>query len=212
MSVLLGGGESGLLLRARFLLIFRPPFVVRHAIDDLPRVRVRQRDAALLSLLAIPPRQAISAKAGQVHQIDVLDIGPLAEMLDEAPECRGLEFSAGLVVHRNLLLACRTLCSASTASVEALPALRRGAPANLLDCQIFLVRGDEPPIAEGFLDPADAIAVKLIGHRPDELLLPPPRRARPHGRRPRHKDGSRPATRRRSLGSAPGSRGARRPA
>src|SRR6516162_7707753 len=103
MSVLLGGGESGLLLRARFLLIFRPPFVVRHAIDDLPRLRVRQRDVALLGLLAIPPRQAIAAKAGQVHQIDVLDIGPLLEMRNEAPECSGFELDASVVVHRILL-------------------------------------------------------------------------------------------------------------
>src|SRR5271166_286126 len=90
-------------------------------------------------------------------------------MLDEAPECRGLEFGAGLVVHRNLLLACPTLCSAATASVEALPALRRSAPANLVHRQIFLVRGDEPAITERVLDPADAIAVELVGHRPDEL-------------------------------------------
>src|SRR6516162_6693804 len=105
VSVLLGGREGSLLLSRSFLLMFRAPLIIRHAIDDLARLRVRQRDAALLRFLVIPPRKAIPAEAGQVHQIDVLDIGPLAEMFDEAPECRGLELGAGLVVHRDLLSA-----------------------------------------------------------------------------------------------------------
>src|SRR6516225_1373595 len=117
--MLLGGGEGGLLLGARLFLIFRPPFVIGHAINDLARLRVRERDAALLSLLAIPPRQAIAAKAREVHQVDVLNIGPLAQMRDEPPECRSLELGAGVVVHRHLLLVCRTLCSAETARIEA---------------------------------------------------------------------------------------------
>src|SRR6266436_4047518 len=101
-SVILGGGEGGFLLGAGFFLIFRPPFVVGHPINDLPRLRVRQRQAALLGFGAIPLRQAVPAEAGQVHQIDVLDIGPLAQMLDEtAKRCR-FELGAGLVVHRDL--------------------------------------------------------------------------------------------------------------
>ena len=35
--------------------------------------------------------------------------------------------------------------------------------------QIFLAGGDEPAIAERVFDPADAIAIKLIGHWADEL-------------------------------------------
>src|SRR5271166_510546 len=167
--VLLRGGEGGLLLWARLFLIFRLPFVVGHAVDDFPRLRVRQRDAALLSLLAIPPRQAVATKAGHVHQIDVLDIVPLAQMLDEPPEGRGFELGAGLVVHRVLLFVGRIVCNVATTSVEALPALRRRSMANLLDRQILLMRGDEPAIAEWVLDPADAITVKLIGNRPDKL-------------------------------------------
>jgi len=46
---------------------------------------------------------------------------------------------------------------------------------SLVHRQIFLVRGDEPAIAERVLDPADAMAVKLVSHRPDEL------RPRRHG-------------------------------
>jgi hypothetical protein len=167
ISVLLRGGESGLLLGARLFLKFGPPFVVRHAIDNLARLRVGQWDTAFFGFGAIPFRQAVPAKAGQVHQVDVLDIGSLTQMFDEAPEGRSLELGAGLVVHHDLLFVCSTLCSAGTASIEALPALRRGATANLVNRQIFLVRGHEPAVPERVLDPADAIAVKLIGYRPD---------------------------------------------
>src|SRR6516165_7896151 len=66
-------------------------------------------------------------------------------------------------------LLCWTLCSAVTTAIEALPALRRRTTANLIHCQIFLVRGDKPAIPEGVFDPADTITVKLIGYRADEL-------------------------------------------
>src|SRR6266404_4628885 len=65
-SVILGG-EGGFLLGAGLFLIFRPPFVVGHAIDDFPRLRFRQRHAALLGFGAIPLREAVPAEAGQVH-------------------------------------------------------------------------------------------------------------------------------------------------
>src|SRR6516165_284411 len=55
-SVLLLGGECGLLLCARFLLVFLAPLVIGHAIDDLARFRIGERNMALLGLLAIPPR------------------------------------------------------------------------------------------------------------------------------------------------------------
>src|SRR6266851_10080478 len=102
ISVVLGGGEGGFLLGAGLLLKLGPPLVIRHAVDHLPRFRVREREAALLGLGPIPFRQAVPAKAGQVHQIDVLDIGPLAQMLDEAAKRCRFEFGAGLVVHRDL--------------------------------------------------------------------------------------------------------------
>src|SRR5215471_12191272 len=101
--MLLRSGKSGLLLGGGFLLVFRSPFVIGHAIDDLPRLGIGERNAAVFSFGAIPFRQAVAAKTGQVHQIDVLDVGPLAQMLHEAAEGRGLEFGAGFVVHRNLL-------------------------------------------------------------------------------------------------------------
>src|SRR5262249_23409812 len=48
-----------------------------------------------------PVRQAIAAEAGKIHQVDVLHVGALAQMLDEAPERGGLELGAGLVVKRH---------------------------------------------------------------------------------------------------------------
>src|SRR5215208_662568 len=55
----LGGGEGGLLLGRRLLLVLLAPLVVRHAVDDLARLRVGQRDALLLGGGAVPFRQAV---------------------------------------------------------------------------------------------------------------------------------------------------------
>src|SRR6476646_3362367 len=92
-------GESGLLLGARFLLVLFAPFVIGHAVDDLARLGIAERDALLLGRGAIPFRQAVAAEAGEVHQIDVLHIGALAQMRDEGAERRRFELGAGLVVH-----------------------------------------------------------------------------------------------------------------
>ena len=48
----IGLRERRLLLRARFLLVLRLPLLVRHAVDDLARIRVGQADALRLR----PPR------------------------------------------------------------------------------------------------------------------------------------------------------------
>src|SRR5690242_6668537 len=95
----LRGGEGGLLLRRRLLLVLLAPLVIRHAVDDLARLGVAQRDALFTGRLAIPPRQAVAAEAGEVHQVDVLHVGALAQMRDQRAERRRLEFGPGLVVH-----------------------------------------------------------------------------------------------------------------
>src|SRR5207245_174793 len=105
-SVLVLG--QGRLLRGRgLLLVARLPFVVRHAVDALAGLRVGDLYAALLGRLAVPAAEAVPAEAGEVHQVDVLDIGPLAQVLDQRAEGRGLELGAGLLValgrHRALL-------------------------------------------------------------------------------------------------------------
>ena len=42
----------------------------------------------------VPFGQAVAAESGQVHQVDVLNIAALLQMLHEAAECRGLGFQA----------------------------------------------------------------------------------------------------------------------
>src|SRR5580704_220697 len=93
------GGEGGLLLGGRLLLVLLAPLVVGHAVDDLARLRVAELDALFLGRRAVPFRQAVAAEPGQVHQVDILHVGTLAQMRDEGAEGRGFEFGAGLVVH-----------------------------------------------------------------------------------------------------------------
>src|SRR5260370_34629082 len=104
VSVLrLGRGEGGLLLGARLLLVLLAPLVIGHAVDDLARLGVAERDAAFLGRGAVPFRQAVAAETGRVHQIDVLHVGALAQMRDQRAVRRGFELGAGLVVHLHLL-------------------------------------------------------------------------------------------------------------
>src|ERR1700685_3914933 len=67
---LLRGGEGGFLLGARLFLVALLPFRRSHAVDDLPRLVLFERDALLRRRLAVPVAQAVAAEAGQVHQID----------------------------------------------------------------------------------------------------------------------------------------------
>src|SRR5690606_6708047 len=76
--------ERCLLVRRSLCLIARTPFIVWHAIDDFSRRFLVERDPRCLSCLPIPVGEAVPAKTGQVHQIDVLNIGTLAQMRDQA--------------------------------------------------------------------------------------------------------------------------------
>src|SRR3954464_7135254 len=95
-------GEGSLLLRRRRLLVLLAPFVIGHAVDDLARLWIAERHTLLLGGGAVPFRQAVAAEAGQVHQVDVLHVGALAQMRDEGAKRRGLELGAGLCVHLSL--------------------------------------------------------------------------------------------------------------
>src|SRR5204862_1330975 len=92
-------GEGGLLLGARLLLVLLAPFVIGHAVDDLARLGIAERDALLLGRGAVPFRQAVAAEAGEVHQIDILYIGAFAQMRDQRAERGRFELGAGLVFH-----------------------------------------------------------------------------------------------------------------
>src|SRR5687767_10691728 len=82
--------ELRLLCRRGFLLVFLLPFGIGHAVDDLARLFLGEIDARGGRRLAIPVRQAVAAKAGEVHQVDVLDICPEPQMLEQAPKRRRL--------------------------------------------------------------------------------------------------------------------------
>src|SRR4029450_9833827 len=87
------------LVAARFLLVLRLPFLVRHAVDDLARFGVAERHALFLGGGAVPLGQAVAAEGGEVPQVHFLHVGAFAQVLDQAPERGGFELCAGLVVH-----------------------------------------------------------------------------------------------------------------
>src|ERR1700675_4396038 len=80
-------------------LELRLPVVVSHAIDDLPRLFLAQRNALCGGSLLIPVGEAIPAKAGKRHEIDILHLDPLAQMLDEATEGGCFELDLRLLIH-----------------------------------------------------------------------------------------------------------------
>src|SRR5262245_44835984 len=79
-----GGGLRELCLRLRrsLGLVALLPFLVGHAVNELARFILAECDAALGSRLLIPVRQAVAAEAGEIHQIDVLDVSAGAQMLE----------------------------------------------------------------------------------------------------------------------------------
>src|ERR1700684_811743 len=78
--VLVSGGRLGLLLRCRLFLVFRLPFLIGHAVDDLARLGIGQLHALLFGRLAVPARQAITAETGQIHHVDMLHIGSFPQV------------------------------------------------------------------------------------------------------------------------------------
>ena len=93
----------GLGLGGRLGLVAPAPFVVGHAVDQLAGLVVGHRLAALLRGGAIPLGQAVPAEAGEVHQVDVLHVGALAQMRHQRPERGGLELGpqVGLLTSRS---------------------------------------------------------------------------------------------------------------
>jgi hypothetical protein len=45
----------------------------------------------------------LPAESGQVHQVDVLNVGPLLKVRYQTPEGGGFQFGTGLVIHDRLL-------------------------------------------------------------------------------------------------------------
>src|SRR6266566_1816799 len=61
--------ECGALLRARLALVFRLPFLVGHAVDELAALVLGHRDALGVGRLLHPIGEAVAAEPGKVHQI-----------------------------------------------------------------------------------------------------------------------------------------------
>src|SRR5262249_35803097 len=87
------------------------PALVGHAIDRLAALVLCHGRALFVGRLLEPVREAVAAKAREVHQVDVLHIGALAQVRDKAPESGGFEFRSGLVGdrHGSLCRRCRAM-------------------------------------------------------------------------------------------------------
>ena len=77
------------------------PLVIRHAVDDLASFRIGPRHAALLGRRARPCRQAVAAEPGEIHQVDVLHIGSLAQVRHQTAKYGGFQFGGGFLVDRH---------------------------------------------------------------------------------------------------------------
>jgi hypothetical protein len=93
--------EGGLLLRARFFLMLGAPLVIRLAIDEFAAFFLGHGQTFFIRRVLHPVRQAVAAETGQIHQIDVLDVGTGAQVADQAPENGGFQFRSGFVVDRH---------------------------------------------------------------------------------------------------------------
>jgi hypothetical protein len=88
-----------LLLGRRFLLVFLAPFVIGHAVDDLAALLLGHRQALAVRGVLHPVRQAVATEAGEIHQVNVLDVRARAQMFDQAPVNGRFQLNAGFVVH-----------------------------------------------------------------------------------------------------------------
>src|SRR5882757_1959199 len=66
--------HRGKLLRAGGVLMGRLPGLVGHAVDGLAALVLGHRRTLGVGGFLEPVRQAIAAEAGEVHQVDILDI------------------------------------------------------------------------------------------------------------------------------------------
>ena len=95
--------EGFLLFCRRRGLVLGFPVRVGLAIDYFPRLFIIHVNSFILCRRPVPLTQAISAEACKVHQINVLHIFVLIQMLHQSPECGSLKLGFGYWVHAELL-------------------------------------------------------------------------------------------------------------
>ena len=78
--------KSGSLLWRRVLLVFLFPFLEGHAVDQGASMILRYRSSGILRRFGVPVGEAVSAETGKIHEIDILNIASLGEMLEKPPK------------------------------------------------------------------------------------------------------------------------------
>src|ERR1700751_4843088 len=74
------------------------PGLIGDAVDRPAALVLAHGNALCVGGVLHPVGQAVAAEAGEIHQVDVLDIGPFTQMVDETPEGGGFDFGSGFVV------------------------------------------------------------------------------------------------------------------
>src|SRR5690348_2512903 len=90
VSLRLRLGKLRLLLGRSFLLVAFLPLCGRHSIDDLPRLILLQDNALFGGGFPVPVAKAVATESREIHHVDVLHVGALPEMRDQAPKSRRL--------------------------------------------------------------------------------------------------------------------------
>ena len=70
---LIGGG---------FRLVLRLPIAIGHSINDFARLFILKFNALFFRSSRIPFRQTVAAEPREIHQIDILYVRTLAQMID----------------------------------------------------------------------------------------------------------------------------------
>ena len=74
--------ELSFLLRRGFHLVLRLPLDVRHAVNDFASLFKFKLNSFILGPRTIPLTLAVTTKASEIHQIDVLHICPFTKVLN----------------------------------------------------------------------------------------------------------------------------------
>src|SRR5579864_1946705 len=101
------GLERRLLFRRHFGLVTPLPLALRHAVDQLARGILVDRNAILGGCFAIPVPKAVAAESRQRHEIDVLHICSSTKMRHKAAEYRGFELFASAFIHIGVPCKCQ---------------------------------------------------------------------------------------------------------